>query len=225
MDRLAGTPWSAPGTVAGFKHSAPNARLMALAADELRRLERGRVLDVGCGAGRNLVPLARLGWEAVGLDLSWPMLAAAADRVGAEALTGRCHLAQAPMDALPIRDGSADLVIAHGIWNLARSTLEFRHSVQEAARAARPGALLFVFTFSRRTIPPDCMPVGGEAFVFTEFSGQPQCFLTEAQLVAELGAAGFDPEPRVPLVEHNVPAPGTLSSGAPVIFEGGFRAR
>lgn len=61
--------------------------------------------------------------------------------------------------------------------------------------------------------------------MFTEFSGQPQCFLTEAQLVAELGAAGFDPEPRVPLVEHNVPAPGTLSSGAPVIFEGGFRAR
>lgn len=41
----------------------------------------------------------------------------------------------------------------------------------------------------------------------------------------ELDAAGFDPEPLAPLVEHNVPAPGTLQSGAPVIYEGGFRVR
>lgn len=225
MEHLARTPWSAPPTVAGFATAAPNARLLAMADVERRRLTHGRALDLGCGAGRNLLPLARRGWEAVGVDLSRPMLHAAAERLRAEATPGRCHLVQAAMDALPIRDHGVDLVVAHGIWNLARSAHEFRRGVQEAARVARAGALLFVFTFSRRTISATSRPVDGETFVFTEFSGQAQCFLTAAELVDELGAAGFDPDPQAPLVEHNVPPPGTVHCGAPVIYEGGFRVR
>ena len=49
-----------------------------------------------------------------------------------------------------------------------------------------PGGGLFVFTFSRHTLPPDTQPVPGESFVFTQFSGAPQCFLTEPQLLTEL---------------------------------------
>ena len=30
----------------------------------------------------------------------------------------------------------------------------------------------------------DAPPVAGETFVFTQFSGQPQCFLTERELVS-----------------------------------------
>ena len=32
------------------------------------RLPRGRALDVACGAGRNALYLARLGWEVAGFD-------------------------------------------------------------------------------------------------------------------------------------------------------------
>ena len=89
MDPLAGSQWSAPGTVAGFAQSAPNAVLMAFAEEERRRSGSARVLDLGCGAGRNAVPLARLGWKVVGTDLSWPMLrAAAARRLRREAYSG-----------------------------------------------------------------------------------------------------------------------------------------
>ena len=112
------------------------------------------------------------------------------------------------MDHLPLADGSCDLVIAHGIWNLARSAAEFRGAVREAARVAAPGAALFVFTFSRDTFPPETAPVAGEPFVFTQFSGQPQCFLTAEQLVGELAEVGFAPEPAVPLTEYNRAPPG-----------------
>jgi SAM-dependent methyltransferase len=224
MDPLAGSPWSAPETVAGFAQSLPNPVLLRFAEDERRRAGRARVLDLGCGAGRNAVPLARLGWDVLGLDLSWPMLCAAAKRVLEDPVGGRLHLALASMDRIPARDRSFDLVIAHGIWNLARSAAEFRRALGEAARVAKPGAGLFVFTFSRNTFPPQTEPVPGEPFVFTQFSGQPQCFLTEDQLVRELGVAGFTPEPGVPLTEYNRPRPGTLHTGtAPVIYEGAFR--
>lgn len=222
-DPLAGSAWSTPGTVAGFAQSPPNGVLMTFAEHELRRGGHTRALDIGCGAGRNAVPLARLGWHVTGIDLSWPMLCAAAERVRNDQLGSRLHLILGPMDALPVRDGSCDLVIAHGIWNLARSAAEFRRSVQEAARAARTGAALFVFTFSRHTIPDAAVPVAGEPFVFTQFSGQPQCFLTEEQLVSELAVAGFVREPSVPLTEYNRPRPGALAAGGPVIYEAAFR--
>jgi hypothetical protein len=127
------------------------------------------------------------------------------------------------MDRLPAASRAFDVIVAHGIWNLATSGVEFRRAVAEAARVARPGAGLFVFTFSRHTLPPDAEPVAGESFVFTQFSGEPQCFLTEAQLLSEMVAAGF--EALGPLAEHNLPRPGQLNRGGPVIYEGTLRLR
>ena len=224
MDPLAGSSWSAPGTVAGFAQSAPNAVLMAFAEAERQRSTGARVLDIGCGAGRNALPLARLGWSVVGTDLSRPMLAAAASRAREEHLDDRCRGILAPMENLPARDRSFDLVIAHGIWNLARSGAQFRQALDEAARVAKPGAGLFVFTFSRHTLPVKTLPVAGESFVFTEFSGEPQCFLSEAQLDAELARVGFARDSAVPFREYNLPKTGMLPTGtAPVIYEASFR--
>jgi SAM-dependent methyltransferase len=223
MDPLAGSPWSAPGTVAGFAQSAPNAVLLTFAEEELRRAPGRRALDLGCGAGRNAVPLARLGWNVVGIDLSCPMLAAATARSLENRLDDHLHFVLAPMESIPARDQSFDLVIAHGIWNLARSAAQFRRALGEAARVAKPEAGLFVFTFSRNTFPPQTEPVAGEPFVFTQFSGEPQCFLTEGQLRDELGRAGFAPDPGVAFREYNRPQAGALKTGAPVIYEAAFR--
>jgi SAM-dependent methyltransferase len=233
MDPLAGSSWSAPSTVTGFSQSPPNETLLAFAAHEHARARGHVALDIGCGAARNTAPLVAAGWEVVGTDLSWPMLQAAAARLEAEGAdadrerrphAGHGLFALAPMEALPVRDASVDLVIAHGIWNLARSGAEFRAGVREAARVAKRGAALFVFTFSRHTLPPDVQPVPDESFVFTEFSGAPQCFLTGEQLLSELRTAGFASDPGVPLRELNRPQPGALQAGrAPVIYEAAFR--
>jgi SAM-dependent methyltransferase len=224
MDPLAGTPWSNPSTVEGFARSEPNPVLMAYAGELAAGHSGGRVLDIGCGAGRNAVPLARRGWHVFGTDLSVPMLAAARARAVGGLAAGRVDVALAPMQALPVRSGCIDLVVAHGIWNLATSSAQFRAGVREAARVARPGAALFVFTFSRHTLANDAQPVSGEPFVFTQFSGRPQCFLTEAQLVSEMADAGFVVDPAVPLTEYNRPKAGMLlSGGGPVIYEAAFR--
>jgi SAM-dependent methyltransferase len=224
-DPLAGSSWSAPDTVAGFARSAPNEVLMRFAREESRRAGGGLLLDVGCGAGRNAIPLARDGWRVLGTDLSLPMLQAAARRVEQEGLRDRAGLALASMDRIPAAPAAFDLVVAHGIWNLARSAGEWRRATAEAARVARAGAGLFVFTFSRNTLPPEAEPVAGEPFVFTQFSGQPQCFLTRQQLMDEMEAAGFALDPAVPLTEYNRPAPGVPLRGGPVIYEAAFRRR
>ena len=218
-----GSPWSRPATVDSFAQSAPNQTLLRL-ADAERNNAQQRLLDIGCGAGRNAVPLARLGWNAVGVDLSAAMIAAAAARVRDQHLGQHLQFALASMHELPFAAHSFDFIVAHGIWNLARSGMEFRGALAEAARVARTASALFVFTFSRNTLPPEAQPVSNESFVFTEFSGQPQCFLTAEQLVRELGAVGFAPDPSTPLRELNLPQRGVLCrGGAPVIYEGLFR--
>jgi len=222
-DPLAGTPWSEAGTVAGFVQSAPNQTLMRYAAGELATGKR-RLLDIGCGAGRNAIPLARQGWNVVGLDLSLAMAQAARQRAAEDAAEQGPAVVLAAMEHLPIASESIDVIVAHGIWNLARSTAQFRGAVREAGRVARRGAGLFVFTFSRATLPADDEPVPGEAFVFTGFSGGPQIFLTAEHLDAELAAAGFVPDPSVPLTEHNRRTGALLQAGGPpVILEAAYR--
>ena len=219
MDPLAGTPWSDAATVAGFVQSPPNGRLIEYA----QRLQEGRarlrVLDIGCGAGRNAVPLAQTGAMVIAADLSWPMIRAVSTRAPAA-----LHVALAPMDALPLGDRAFDLIVAHGIWNLAQSDAELRRAIGEAARVAVAGARLFVFTFSRCTLAPQAQPVAGETFAFSQFAGYPQVFLTRDQLLDELARAGFIADPWLPLRELNLPTPGGKRlGGAPVILEGGFQ--
>jgi hypothetical protein len=152
------------------------------------------------------------------------MRSAATQRARDDHIADWCHVALARMDNIPVRNDTRDFVVAHGIWSLARSSAEFRWAPGEVARVARPGAGLFVFTCSRNTFPPDTEPVPGECFVFTQFSGQPQCVLTDARLVAELAAVGFRLSPDVAFNEYNRPRPGALRTGpAPVIYDAAFR--
>lgn len=215
--------WEHLATVAGFSTGAPNAVLLPFARRVLSANPGAKCLDLGCGAARNALPLAQMGFRVVAIDLSQPMLDAARARIAAADAVQAIEIVHAPMAPLPFEDGVFDLVVAHGIWNLARSGDEFRAAVAEAARVAKPGAGLFLFTFSRSTLPDEARPDPGETFVFSSWNGEPQCFLTEAEIIAELGLAGFAREREGPLTEYNARAAAArIVRGPPAIFEGTF---
>src|SRR5829696_3720504 len=71
---------------------------------ELAAEAGGRVLELACGSGRLLVPLARAGCSVVGVDVSPPMLALARERLAAAgpAIAGRVRLVQSPMSELSL---------------------------------------------------------------------------------------------------------------------------
>ena len=56
---------------------------------DFARRERGPVLELGCGTGRILIPVARTGVRVVGVDRLEPMLACAGHRARRLALSTR----------------------------------------------------------------------------------------------------------------------------------------
>lgn len=77
-----------------------------LLAERLEPLEGRKFLDVAAGTGRWMRHAQSRGASALGIDLCWEMLAAAAERI---ALAGR--LAHADACSLPVRSESVDLAL------------------------------------------------------------------------------------------------------------------
>lgn len=99
---------------------------------------RGRVLDVGCGAGRVTLELQKRGFEAVGVDSS--PLAARAARLGGVDTVWRTSL-----EKLGARVGDFDSIILFGNNFGLFETPEGAHDrLQEWARRTKPGARVFV---------------------------------------------------------------------------------
>lgn len=109
-----------------------------------------RVLDAGCGYGRNLVYLLREGCEVFALDANAesvrhvralarelaPQLPAENFRVGA-------------IEAMDFPDAFADVVICNSVLHFARDAQHFLAMVSQLWRVLRPGGMLFCRLGSR----------------------------------------------------------------------------
>ena len=110
-----------------------------LAADRMACAPPGPVLDLACGTGRLLVPLAHDGHAVVGLDRSPAMLARAAARVRrlSPSRRQRCLLVRADLRAFALRPRFALAVCAfHSVQHLSTDSdlLRFLRAVRRSLR-------------------------------------------------------------------------------------------
>jgi SAM-dependent methyltransferase len=105
---------------------------------------RRRVLDAGCGDGRNLVYLLRQGFNCFGVD-SDPAAVERTRRLAGR-LAPALNLEQfqvAEIDRMPWDAGSMDAVIASAVLHFARDEAHFGAMVEELWRVLAPDGLLF----------------------------------------------------------------------------------
>ena len=103
-----------------------------------------RVLDAGCGAGRNSVYLMRSGADVFGVDADPNQInrIVAVKNQVAPALPAS-NFTVGPLTELPFADGHFDAVICSAVLHFARDENEFEAMVAEMWRVLRPTGVFF----------------------------------------------------------------------------------
>lgn len=109
-----------------------------------------RVLDAGCGYGRNVLYLLRTGCEILALD---------ADPEGVDHVRQMAALLQPALlpenfrvgliERMPFQDECADVVLCNSVLHFARDEKHFEAMLMELWRVLRPGGMLFCRLGSR----------------------------------------------------------------------------
>ena len=123
----------------------PNPEVMALVPELTARRVR-RVLDAGCGAGRHLVPLARAGFQVLGLDREWPIVRDLKALLDTGALPLR--LAQADLQHLPFPAAAFDFVLSINAISHGDARV-FGAYCRELDRVLAAGGFLFIYVSPR----------------------------------------------------------------------------
>jgi SAM-dependent methyltransferase len=109
------------------------------------RLTEGmKVLDAGCGGGRNLLLLMREGFDVWGIDESAAAIAQV--RELAARLAPRLDLDRfqvGRVEAMPFADASMDAVISSAVLHFARDDAHWLAMVREMWRVIAPGGVVF----------------------------------------------------------------------------------
>jgi ubiquinone/menaquinone biosynthesis C-methylase UbiE len=101
----------------------------------------GRVLEIGCGAGRLTMQLAERGLQVEAIDASPGMVELTAERARRAGFAESVHVAVADVHALPFPDGAFDLVVAVGVLPWLHTPAS---AVLEMARVLSQGGELVV---------------------------------------------------------------------------------
>jgi len=160
------------------------------------RLQPGtRLLDAGCGSGRNLPYFLRHGFDVSAVD--------ADPRAVAEvrALAGRLAPQVPPenfrvetLEALTFENGRFDAVLASAVLHFADDHAHFDAMVRGCWRVLRPGGLFFARIASSIGLEDRVTALGGGRFHLPD--GSDRYLVSAAQLEAlqsELGATPLEP--------------------------------
>ena len=140
-----------------------------------------RVLDAGCGYGRNLVYLLRAGFDISAVDAS----AESVEHVRQLARSLQPGLApsnflQAMLDRLPFPDSTFDVVVCNSVLHFAQDDAHFDRMLAELWRVLKPSGLFFCRLGSR--IGMDFPQVGQNLYRIGD--GSVWFLVSEAMLLA-----------------------------------------
>jgi len=154
-----------------------------------------RIIDAGCGLGRNLVYFLRAGYEVFGSD-SDPRAIAAVRRLAGQIAPGLDpnNFRVEPVEAMSFPDNLADVVLSSAVLHFANGDDHFDAMLKGAWRTLKPGGLFFCRLASSIGVETRIKRIEGRRFLLPD--GSERYLVDEALLLAlaeKLGGELVDP--------------------------------
>jgi tellurite methyltransferase len=153
-----------------------------------------KVLDAGCGTGRNLTFLMRAGFEVWGVDESEEAIAAV-QRLAAEMMkdVSPRRFRVERVESMSQETDSMDMVISSAVLHFARDASHWLAMMHEMWRVLAPGGLFFA-RLATTVGQPHLRPLGGGRYVMPDGTTR---FLVDHErllnVTQELGGSLLDP--------------------------------
>jgi len=150
-----------------------------------------RILDVGCGHGRNLVYFLREGYDVFGVDANARAIEAAR-RLAASLPNDNFRVEK--IEAMSFPDAFADVIISSAVLHFARDDDHFRAMLHGAWRVLKPGGLFFCRLASSIGMEHQVRRIAGRRFLLPD--GSERYLVDEARLCTlteDLGGHLLDP--------------------------------
>lgn len=109
-----------------------------------------RILDAGCGEGKNAHFLARLGADVLAVDVS-ELALANAQLAWRDSSPGQVAWAQGSIENYPLPASQFDVVVAYGLLHCLESESAITQAIRRLAFIARPQAWLVLCAFNARS--------------------------------------------------------------------------
>ena len=154
-----------------------------------------RILDAGCGPGRNLVYLLREGYDVYGVDRDEKAIHFLRERAAALAPTlPTANFQVATLENLPYDDAFFDVVLCSAVLHFAANDGQFRAMLDGVWRKLRPDGFLFCRLASSIGLEKEFRQIEGRRFLLPDGSER---YLVDADLLerltTELGGRLLDP--------------------------------
>ena len=115
------------------------------------RWKPGKILDVGCGNGRNLIPFLKQGFKGYGLDFSKEMIKNAQALLKKNNLSARVDLKEGEMQELPYSESSLDYVTSIASFHHLKEA-DRMAALLEIRRVLKKDGLLLITVWNKRQI-------------------------------------------------------------------------
>ncbi len=124
-----------------------------------------RIVDAGCGSGRNLIYLLREGYEVYGADMNIHAVESvrSSAKKFAPALPATNFRVE-PVEHMSFADDFADVVISNTVLHLAADDAQFEAMLQGTWRVLKPGGILFCRVASTIGMESQFVHVEGRRF-------------------------------------------------------------
>lgn len=143
-----------------------------------------KVLDLGCGGGRNTKMLINLEFDVYACDLYEGMINITKNRLKKMGLKNKFienRIKKAPMTNLPYNSNFFDIVLSHGVYHNAQTMEEFNCALKESARVLKKRGLLYFNIFTSGFIAEDFRNIKGQQNLYITKENLPMILLSRSE--------------------------------------------